>query len=92
MQAKFTLLSLTLLLVGNLYAQFPCIPGEVGLAPGNEASLCDSNGDGTIRFQSTPVGVPRAYVVVDANDVIVHIGYQSTIDFSVSSEKSIVLW
>lgn len=82
MQAKFTLLSLTLLLVGNLYAQFPCIPGEVGLAPGNEASLCDSNGDGTIRFQSTPVGVPRAYVVVDANDVIVHIGYQSTIDFS----------
>ncbi|MEL7252357.1 MAG: T9SS type A sorting domain-containing protein [Bacteroidota bacterium] len=82
MQVKFTLLALTILMAGSLYAQFPCISGEIGLAPGNEASLCNNNGDNIIRFQSEPQGVPRAYVVVDANDVIVSIGYASSIDFS----------
>lgn len=84
MLSRLLFLGLVMFLSTNVQAQFPCIEGEIGLYPGEEASFCDpGNGEPAfIRFRSRPSGVPRAYVVVNGMDEIVHIGYGSTINFA----------
>lgn len=72
-----------MLLAWSVQAQFPCFPGQISVAPGFEASFCDdSSAPDLIRFTSKPTAIPRAYLVVDENDVIVFIGYANTINFN----------
>ena len=72
-----------LLLSWSVQAQFPCFPGQISVAPGYEASFCDDGSEPIlIRFKGKPAGLPHAFVVVNADDVIVHIDYANTIDFS----------
>ena len=72
-----------LFLSWNLQAQFPCFPGEIRVANGFEASFCDDGvGPNVIRFRSKPAALPRAYLVVNADNVIVYIGASGRIDFT----------
>ncbi|WP_020538343.1 T9SS type A sorting domain-containing protein [Lewinella cohaerens] len=72
-----------MLLSWSVQAQFPCFPGQISVAPGYEASFCDDGSEPIlIRFKGKPAGLPHAFVVINADDVIVHIDYANTIDFS----------
>ncbi|MEL7222691.1 MAG: hypothetical protein AAGJ93_15325, partial [Bacteroidota bacterium] len=86
MLSRLLFLGLVLFLsTTDMQAQFSCIDSEVSLFfPDQEPSFCDpGNGDPAfIRFRSVPSGVPRAYVVVNSMDEIVHIGYANTINFA----------
>jgi len=83
MFSRLLFMGFALLLSWSVQAQFPCFPGQISVAPGYEASFCDDgSGPILIRFRGRPAGLPHAFVVVDASDVIVHIGYSNTIDFS----------
>ncbi|PTM09192.1 MAG: hypothetical protein DA408_18960 [Bacteroidetes bacterium] len=72
-----------LFLSWNLQAQFPCFPGEIRVANDFEASFCDDGvGPNVIRFRSKPAALPRAYLVVNVDNVIVYIGASGRIDFT----------
>ena len=83
MLSRLLFLGFSLLLCGSLQAQLPCFPGQISLAHDAEATFCDDGNSPTvIPFKSKPAGLPRAYVVVNAADEIVYIGYSGVIDFA----------
>ncbi|PTM13294.1 MAG: hypothetical protein DA408_07245 [Bacteroidetes bacterium] len=59
-----------------------CVETTISVVGSPETVLCRGDGENDqIRFRTRPLATPNAYIVVDLNDIIVHIGTSSTIDF-----------
>lgn len=73
-----------LLFSANLQSQTfsACVEGTISVYGDAELSLCQGDGlEDEIRFRTSPLGTPVGYIVVDENDIIVHVSSSSRIDF-----------
>lgn len=60
-----------------------CVEGTISIFQSDQTVLClDGEDVGTIRFRSQPLSLPYAYLVVNEQDEIVHIGTSNFIDFT----------
>jgi len=86
MNCKHLLFSLVLLCISgaSLQAQFPCLNGMTISGPNGQGDvdLCQAAAGSSLNFAASISALPVGYLVVDENDVIVHIGLRGTIDFA----------
>lgn len=80
---KTTLLFSLMWVLTTAVAQTNCIQGSISLFNEDQSStLCLNDGqDDIIRFRSKPFAMPYGYLVVNDDDIIVHIGTSDFINF-----------
>ncbi|MEM1215519.1 MAG: hypothetical protein AAGJ82_07540, partial [Bacteroidota bacterium] len=78
----FFTLFLSLVTIGHSQVFTDCISSTISTESGNNIAVCLGDGDSDrIRFNTSPLATPFAFMAVDENDIIVSIGLSNFIEF-----------
>lgn len=85
LKTVLTLIGLAVMLHASAASDNFCLPGTIRILGSTNVSavdLCSGNdGSQIIRFRNSVTAMPTAFVVIDANDIIVYIGLNGNINF-----------